>query len=161
MTVLLLLFLQMTGFLAFRSHVRRAQSNLSMKATKNVLALDFDGVVCASSPESSFSSIIAAKKVWPTAMASIDMTNPTSFLSLQNEIMALRPVVETGYENMLIARYLHENKVKGAEVELQWCPSFRDQLISNYNIPKVCMYVCFILTFLHQYIHGKVFELTL
>ena len=36
-----------------------------LRDKKNIIALDFDGVICASSGESSFSSIVAAKKYWP------------------------------------------------------------------------------------------------
>lgn len=115
----------------------RLKSNLSMKTT-DILALDFDGVVCASSPESSYSSIVAAKQVWPSSFTNVEIADPTSYSSLQEVIMYLRPIIETGYENMLIARYLHESKRKGSDVELEWNPSFRDQLISNYGIPKVC-----------------------
>ena len=35
-------------------------------SSDRILALDFDGVICASSTESSVSSILAAKKKWPT-----------------------------------------------------------------------------------------------
>lgn len=137
---LLLVLLEMKGLYSLRmvsNRILRRKSKLTMKTT-NILALDFDGVICASSPESSHSAIVAAKEVWPRSFESIDMNNSATYLSLQEEIMYLRPIIETGYENMLIARYLHENQLKGVMVEKQWNAAFRDQLVSNYEIPKVC-----------------------
>lgn len=99
---------------------------------KNVLALDFDGVVCASSVESSFSSIIAAEKFWPGICEITTVVNTgevddidssstiSSYSSLSTEgknslfcrvraaVNELRPVVETGFENMLLVRTILE-----------------------------------------------------
>ena len=98
---------------------------------KNVLALDYDGVVCASSVESSFSSIIAAEKFWPgiceisvitgEVVDDIDSSSTiSSYSSLTTEgknslfcrvraaVNELRPIVETGFENMLLVRTILE-----------------------------------------------------
>lgn len=120
---------------------KRLQSVLAMKRDSSFLALDFDGVICASSEESSHSAIIAAKNFWPLSFQNIDMNIVETFQNLQHEIMYLRPIIETGYENMLIARYLNENEAQGKDVERQWGPFFRDQLIQSYKIPKVCCHV--------------------
>lgn len=97
---------------------------------RNVLALDFDGVVCASSVESSFSSIVAAEKFWPgvckimVSNSEIDEIDSSSTISSYSSISTegknsrfcriraavneLRPIVETGFENMLLVRALYE-----------------------------------------------------
>jgi hypothetical protein len=97
---------------------------------RNVLALDFDGVVCASSVESSFSSIVAAEKFWPgvckimVSNSEIDEIDSSSTISSYSSISTegknsrfcriraavneLRPIVETGFENMLLVRALNE-----------------------------------------------------
>lgn len=97
---------------------------------KDILALDFDGVVCASSVESSFSSIVAAEKFWPldckimvtpVLVDEIDSSSTlSSYSSLETEavdsnfcrirsaINQLRPIVETGFENMLLVRVVFE-----------------------------------------------------
>ena len=94
---------------------------------RNILALDFDGVVCASSVESSFSSIIAAEKFWPEAcriMKTRDVKSSYSpieteaqdstFRMVRSAVNELRPIVETGFENMLLVRaILEEIKLTG------------------------------------------------
>lgn len=88
---------------------------------RNILALDFDGVVCASSVESSFSSIIAAEKFWPEAcriMKTRDVKSSYSpieteaqdstFRMVRSAVNELRPIVETGFENMLLVRAILE-----------------------------------------------------
>lgn len=70
--------------------------------SKKVLALDFDGVLCASSPESSYSAIIAAKSHWPNEFNSI---SDSEVLQIRKAVMQLRPIVETGYENMLLVLF--------------------------------------------------------
>lgn len=67
--------------------------------TPRVLALDFDGVVCASDAESSVSAVKAASLRWP------DMRLPADQVpEVQRVLSALRPHIETGYENMLLVR---------------------------------------------------------
>ncbi|XP_057435666.1 uncharacterized protein LOC130728269 isoform X2 [Lotus japonicus] len=55
-------------------------------------ALDFDGVICDSCGESSLSALKAAKVRWPGLFDGV------------------RPVVETGYENLLLVRLLLETR---------------------------------------------------
>lgn len=82
---------------------KNSRMTLSLSNTngnvKKVLALDFDGVLCASSPESSYSAIIAAKSHWPKECNSI---SDNEALQIRKAVMQLRPIVETGYENMLL-----------------------------------------------------------
>ncbi|KAJ1433653.1 hypothetical protein B484DRAFT_326659 [Ochromonadaceae sp. CCMP2298] len=121
-------------------------------ARKDFLALDFDGVVCASSGESSVSSIIAANKEWP------DFCNiprdAAKFALISSIVSAVRPVIETGYENMLVVRYLVEDYrgaagVGGRGLDVQiwrdantqyiledWNAHFRDALLARYGSTK-------------------------
>ena len=88
---------------------------------RNILALDFDGVVCASSVESSFSSILAAQNFWPGACQIMKVRDPLSsysaidleakdsaFCKVRSAVNELRPIVETGFENMLLVRAIYE-----------------------------------------------------
>ena len=88
---------------------------------RNILALDFDGVVCASSVESSFSSIIAAENFWPEACQILKARDAKSsyspieteahdstFRMVRSAVDKLRPIVETGFENMLLVRAILE-----------------------------------------------------
>lgn len=106
---------------------------------KDILALDFDGVVCASSVESSFSSIVAAEKFWPSdckimvtpgLVDEIDSSSTmSSYSSLETEaedsnfcrirsaINQLRPIVETGFENMLLVRVVFEELRSTGSIE--------------------------------------------
>lgn len=76
-------------------------------SASTVLALDFDGVVCDSEPESSISGWKHGEQLWPDVFGapSVDDAVKTRVLS---ELKAVRPVVETGFENTLLARALLE-----------------------------------------------------
>ena len=69
-------------------------------------ALDFDGVICDSEPETSASAWMACAKFWP------DVFDSDAARERKEELMIkmarVRPVVETGYENMLLLRLLLE-----------------------------------------------------
>lgn len=125
----------------------------------NIVALDFDGVICASSGESSYSSIIAAKRKWPLQCDSIGPAGSMIFRIIRSIVDRLRPIIETGFENMIVVRHSVESlndKMKSErddEIDenllnqwaadivqtlmLQWTPQFRDQLIENYDSTKV------------------------
>lgn len=122
--------------------------------TKHILALDFDGVICASAMETAMSSVIAAEKHWKD-----DKENPMIrvsnnmelFEDITNAMIKLRPIIETGYENMLLVRLLLEeiqatgrdsnNKQIGSidtpKIKSMWSPEFRDSLLAKYNCKKV------------------------
>ena len=82
-------------------------------AATNLYALDFDGVICDSAIETAITGWKVAIQTWPEMPA-----------EASPELMALfrqvRPVMETGYEAILIMRFLYE----GGSAE---------QLLSNFN----------------------------
>jgi len=71
-----------------------------------VIALDFDGVVCDSCGESSISAFKAAAIQWPETFK----TNAAEARKheLMDKMRLVRPVVETGYENIVQIRCLYE-----------------------------------------------------
>ncbi|CAI5946939.1 unnamed protein product [Closterium sp. NIES-65] len=102
---------------------------------RHVYALDFDGVLCDSCGESSLSAVkvrrgdpeggsadrrLAAKLRWPSLFADVSADVEGTILKQMREV---RPVVETGYENILLVRLLLEmacedkrqSQVKGTE----------------------------------------------
>lgn len=77
-----------------------------MAAAKRLIALDFDGVICDSCGESSLSAFKAAALQWPEIF-----TSPAALArkdELVEKMRAVRPVVETGYENIVQIRALYE-----------------------------------------------------
>ncbi|URD79802.1 hypothetical protein MUK42_05440 [Musa troglodytarum] len=95
----------------------------------NLYALDFDGVLCDSCGESSRSALkastrllltssrtlllsllifVAAKIRWPWLFGQVDSAMETWII---DQMHILRPVVETGYENLLLVRLLVELQV--------------------------------------------------
>ncbi|KAM0927673.1 hypothetical protein ACQ4PT_002693 [Festuca glaucescens] len=77
----------------------------------HLYALDFDGVLCDSCGESSLSAVKAAKVRWPSVFEHIDATMEGWIVE---QMYTLRPVVETGYENLLLVRLLVEILVPSA-----------------------------------------------
>ncbi|WIA23028.1 hypothetical protein OEZ86_009943 [Tetradesmus obliquus] len=79
---------------------------VTASAGKRVVALDFDGVVCDSVGESSLSAFKAAAIQWPEIFqtAAAEAAKP----QLVEQMRAVRPVVETGYENVVQIRCLYE-----------------------------------------------------
>ena len=74
--------------------------------TKRVIALDFDGVVCDSVGESSLSAFRAAQAQWPEVFNTPEAAAAQP--RLVEQMRAVRPVVETGYENVVQIRLLLE-----------------------------------------------------
>ncbi|KAK2361983.1 ribosomal RNA small subunit methyltransferase G [Trifolium repens] len=70
-------------------------------------ALDFDGVICDSCGESSLSALKAAKVRWPSLFDGVDSTTQDWIV---DQMHIVRPVVETGYENLLLVRLLLETR---------------------------------------------------
>lgn len=70
-------------------------------------ALDFDGVICDSCGESSLSALKAAKVRWPVLFDGVDSTIEDWIV---DQMHTVRPVVETGYENLLLVRLLLETR---------------------------------------------------
>jgi len=115
-----------------------------------VLALDFDGVICASSGESSYTSVIAACRFWPGDVSVA--LGSKEFEMIRAGVHALRPIVETGYENMLLVRRLfNELRSTGsakksldvAGLMETWSPAMRDSLLAEYGSDKNTMIKAF------------------
>lgn len=75
-------------------------------ANKDVWALDFDGVTCDSVGESSLSAFKAAAKLWPEVFQTPEAEARQA--ELVEKMRVVRPVVETGYENIVQIRCLLE-----------------------------------------------------
>ncbi|CAM6101228.1 unnamed protein product [Calypogeia fissa] len=71
----------------------------------DLYALDFDGILCDSCGESSQSALKAAKERWPDIFVDVDAETEAWLL---DSMQTVRPVVETGYENLLLVRLLLE-----------------------------------------------------
>ncbi|KAI3856164.1 hypothetical protein MKX03_027746 [Papaver bracteatum] len=74
----------------------------------DLYALDFDGVICDSCGESSLSAVKAAKIRWPSLFDGVDSSVEEWIV---DQMHIVRPVVETGYENLLLVRLLLESQV--------------------------------------------------
>ncbi|XP_047959160.1 uncharacterized protein LOC125204520 isoform X2 [Salvia hispanica] len=74
----------------------------------DLYALDFDGVLCDSCGESSLSAVKAAKVRWPNLFNGVDSQLEDWIV---DQMHTIRPVVETGYENLLLVRLLLEMKI--------------------------------------------------
>ncbi len=73
-----------------------------MKISNNTIyALDFDGVICDSAVETGITGWKAATQIWS------DMTGSYPEDWLLDSFRSVRPVLETGYESILIMRLLH------------------------------------------------------
>lgn len=111
--------------------------NGEKKNPNELLVLDFDGVMCASSTESSVTAILAAERYWPDDIVVKRMNssnNFNEFTIIRDAIGELRPIIETGYENMLLARSLfNELKSKGSldvkSIFNKWNADYRDSLL--------------------------------
>ena len=75
-------------------------------SSKHVWALDFDGVACDSVGESATSAWDAAAGLWPELFAGDDARAKKD--SVLASMRAVRPVIETGYENLVQVRCLLE-----------------------------------------------------
>nr|GEV41340.1 hypothetical protein [Tanacetum cinerariifolium] len=74
----------------------------------DLYALDFDGVLCDSCGESSISAVKAAKVRWPELFLTVDSSLEDWIV---DQMHIVRPVVETGYENLLLVRLLLEMRI--------------------------------------------------
>jgi len=120
-------------------------------------ALDFDGVVCDSAGESSLSAFMAAKRAWPEleSMLSGDVGSDTAGQDmpawLKTQMRQLRPIIETGYENLLLIRLLVEEHALNwkpsavsrgtrpltiGEIAANWLTLLRDKLLDDYGYSK-------------------------
>ena len=116
-------------------HVVKAAVTGSNLYENDLLALDFDGVVCDSSPESSVSAIKTMQDLWKLE------PDDEEFNTVKDILMSLRPIIETGYENVLLARLALEEirKSGGFDVELMlrlWGGFVRDSFVETYGVDK-------------------------
>ncbi|KAL5143799.1 hypothetical protein HKD37_09G026660 [Glycine soja] len=74
----------------------------------HLYALDFDGVICDSCGETAISALKAAKLRWPPLFDGVDSTIKDWIV---DQMITVRPVVETGYETLLLVRLLLETRV--------------------------------------------------
>ncbi|KAM3196083.1 hypothetical protein ACQJBY_071981 [Aegilops geniculata] len=93
---------------AGRDGVRAARPTRAAMGGGDLYALDFDGVFCDSCGESSLSAVKAAKVRWPWVFEQVDAALEEWIVE---QMHALRPVIETGYENLLLVRLLVESKI--------------------------------------------------
>eukprot|EP00892_Ulva_mutabilis_P000803 jgi/Ulvmu1/10723/UM068_0008.1 len=86
-------------------------------AGKHLLALDFDGVVCDSCGESALSAWRAAEGLWPEMFKAEGVQDQKD--GIMEKMRAVRPVVETGFENIIQVRALLEG-VTVADMLERW-----------------------------------------
>jgi hypothetical protein len=78
-------------------------------SARTVFALDFDGVVCDSEPESSISGWKHGVQLWPDVFpAPSSAASDADMARVLHGLKVVRPVIETGFENTLLARALFE-----------------------------------------------------
>lgn len=101
-----------------------------------VYALDFDGVVCDSVGESSQTALKAAQIKWPD----LPITEPFPDYMLE-ALRKIRPVIEIGFENILLARLVATTTADSVEDEFvnpvlkDWA-SIRDSVMSEWGVSK-------------------------
>jgi phosphoglycolate phosphatase-like HAD superfamily hydrolase len=126
---------------------------VSSIARKDILALDFDGVICNSAEESATTAMTAARAIWPTFNSRSALVRDDHLLSMLQNV---RPIIETGYELVVVANYLQgamdasgdeENASWRADTEMHlldsWNPKFRDALIEQYASSKAALTTAF------------------
>uniref|UniRef100_A0A453QIK8 Uncharacterized protein n=4 Tax=Triticinae TaxID=1648030 RepID=A0A453QIK8_AEGTS len=96
---------------AGRGGARAARPLRAAMGGGDLYALDFDGVFCDSCGESSLSAVKAAKVRWPWAFEQVDAAMEEWIVE---QMHTLRPVIETGYENLLLVRLLVEIQIPSA-----------------------------------------------
>ena len=110
---------------------------ISASSIKTLFALDFDGVVCDSVGESSLSAWKHGEQLWPDIFNSDVQSEKTRVV---DALRTVRPVVETGYENTILARALLEN-LDGYDVQsiLKDWPTLSEQLMRKWNLDRKTM----------------------
>ncbi|PSC71072.1 hypothetical protein C2E20_5531 [Micractinium conductrix] len=96
-------------------------------------ALDFDGVACDSVGESSLSAFKAAAKLWPDVFATPEAEACKE--ELVEKMRVVRPVVETGYENIVQIRALLEG-VQPEEMLVSW-HDMLPKLMQKWELDRV------------------------
>eukprot|EP00752_Nemacystus_decipiens_P005663 g5125.t1 len=112
-----------------------------------VFAFDFDGVICNSQGESSRSGFRAVETLWPEMTEQLRAKHggkkgDDAPAWIVDKMRELRPIVETGYENILLVRLLIEERLgirtmypSEALFEV-WGPEARDELAARYGLNR-------------------------
>lgn len=100
---------------------------------KSLLALDFDGVICNSAGESSVSAWKASEKYWPDVYRADGAGDRMA--DVIDGTTAVRPIVETGYENMLLSRALLEGKANVDDILRDW-DTIRPSLMEAWGVDR-------------------------
>ena len=115
-----------------------ASSSSGSTPLKTLFALDFDGVVCDSVGESSLSAWKHGVQLWPEIFDNEGALKEKERVVAQ--LRAVRPVVETGYENTILARALLEN-LDGYDVEsiIKDWPRLSEELMQKWQLNRKTM----------------------
>lgn len=118
--------------------MEKAKAKAQAKATrpKTVFALDFDGVLCDSVGESSLSAWRAAEELWPKQFRSRTAAREKD--RVMKAMRVVRPVVETGYENVLLVRILLEGLAEPEQVLQDWLP-LRNKWMEAWGLDRDIM----------------------
>ncbi|CAN0392305.1 unnamed protein product [Pylaiella littoralis] len=118
----------------------------SAASSATVYAFDFDGVICNSQGESSRSGYRALERVCPEVTEQLRATehggdkSDGAPLWIVEKMKELRPIVETGFENILLVRLLIEERLglpvpyPSEELFERWGSEARDELASRYGL---------------------------
>lgn len=116
-----------------------------MQSSPNIVyALDFDGVICDSVTESSQTALKAAAKQWPHLAIPTSPFPPHMLTALRD----VRPVIETGFENVLLARLVADTTAHTADTAFvqpvlrEW-QTMRDRLMQEWAVTKDELVECF------------------
>ncbi|MBV5257868.1 HAD family hydrolase [Synechococcus moorigangaii CMS01] len=92
---------------------------------KKIIAFDFDGVICDGLPEYFHSSCLAYQTLWPDY-------NPDALANLQADFNHLRPLIETGWEMIILLRALQQ-QIPTTHLWYNW-PATVQQLLQTNNL---------------------------
>ncbi len=97
-------------------------------APKTIIAFDFDGVICDGLPEYFHSACLAYQTIWPS--------KPEDLLTeLQADFNELRPLIETGWEMIILLRALQQHIPK-AQLWEAW-QTIVQQILQQENLSSV------------------------
>mmetsp|Transcript_17971 Transcript_17971/g.29844 ORF Transcript_17971/g.29844 Transcript_17971/m.29844 type:complete len:266 (+) Transcript_17971:21-818(+) len=106
-----------------------AMTGWDMAPPAHAYALDFDGVLVDSADETGYSAFRATKRLWPDIF--LPDLQPEDIIS---RFRKLRPVIETGYENILLMRLMMEG-VDDSKI-LSSFRKLKVELLARLNVPK-------------------------
>lgn len=105
-----------------------------------VYALDFDGVICDSVGESSIAAVRAACDFFPDTTFPTDPDGNTAHW-VYDALRAVRPAISTGYENVVLARWLSgiqkdDVQEKFVESVLEDWEAIKEALMADWEVSK-------------------------